>query len=278
VGHALNPVGALTAQGQFLRLHQYPHIHLRGGGSDAPLLSHIAYADNNLISVVLKANHDHHSTNVLEFISDVDFISWYDECSSHTSKNNPKPNQFTIPGRATHLVAGATSFALLNDSGEVFTWGDPRYPKSLARVLSAETPAEKPCLVDFLAGIPIAKVDAQGWLFGALACAKDLYLWGSTGPGASPRIPDLLDLGDDVKLVDHEAAEYVHDFGIGSRSVMMIVSEGVYGIGDNRSGQLGAGMEKDWVMEWTKADVPNSGPFFALHCGPETSFVSAQRE
>lgn len=265
-------------EGRFLRLHQYPHIHLKGGGNDAPLISHIAYADNTRVSVVLKADHDHHNICVLEFKSDVDLISWYDGCSNHTSINNPNLNHFTIPGRATHLVAGATSFALLNDSGEVFTWGDPRYPKSLARVLSAETPAEVPCLVDYLAGIPIAKVDAQGWLFGALTRDKDLYLWGSTGPGACPHIPDLPDLGDDMKLVEHEAAEYVHDFGIGRRSVLMLVGDGVYGVGDNRSGQLGAGMGKDWVMEWTKPDMPNSGPFVALHCGPETSFAIAQRE
>lgn len=38
-----------------------------------------------------------------------------------------------VPGRAKQLVAFATGFVLLTETGEVFTWGDARHERCLGR-------------------------------------------------------------------------------------------------------------------------------------------------
>jgi alpha-tubulin suppressor-like RCC1 family protein len=168
-----------------------------------------------------------------------------------------------VPDRVKSLVAGATSFALLTEEGEVYSWGDPRYSRCLARTPSAEFPAEKPALVEVLGGIPISKIDTSGWMFGALSKEQDLYLWGSTKPGSNDDkgTRDLLGNGEEeIKLVEIEGVESVSDFGIGDGFIVVLAERGdIWVKGENENGQLGIGEGSKVVSEWTIVDRAQVG-------------------
>ncbi len=158
------------------------------------------------------------------------------ESSESPATLTPTPTEHHLPAPPAQLVAGATSFtALLRDPPmhSVHTWGDARH-NHLGRVLarspaadndspsaSTASTASTPHIVDHLAGIPVAKVAAGGWLTAALAASQDLYVWGgrpgdggdsgSGGGGSSDgagRIRCLPDVGRrpednaEVSLVD----------------------------------------------------------------------------
>jgi hypothetical protein len=163
-----------------------------------------------------------------------------------------------ITGRVKSLVAGATSFALLTENEEVWSWGDPRYSRCLARIPSSDTLAEKPSLVDALGGIPISKMVAHGWIFGALSKEQDLYIWGSARPGSNGEdgLKDLLGNGDEeVTLVEIDNVESILDFGIGDGFIIVLAEGGDLWVkGENRNGQLGIEEEIEFVKEWTKID------------------------
>jgi regulator of chromosome condensation len=147
---------------------------------------------------------------------------------------------------------------MLTQEGEVWTWGDPRYSRCLARLPSLETLAEKPELVEALGGLRISKIDAYGWVFGALSVEQDLYLWGSEKPGSNGEdgLRALLGNGDEeVTLVEIDSVENILDFGIGDGFIVVLAEGGDLWVrGENSNGQLGIGEEMRFVKEWTKVD------------------------
>jgi len=202
--------------------------------------------------------------HILTFQSYTHFTRWYRNPSSSS------PDTYThhmLPGRAKSLKASATSFALLTEEGEVYTWGDPRYSRTLARTPTAELPAHAPALVEVLGGIPVKEIDVgSGWLFGALSKEADLYLWGSQKPGSNSNSSNHEEVGDmlgtsdeEIKLVDIEGVEMISDFGVGNGHVAILSENGdVWVRGENRNGQLGLGLEAgNFVGAWTKVELRN---------------------
>jgi alpha-tubulin suppressor-like RCC1 family protein len=222
--------------------------------------------------------------HVLEFISFEEFKIWYTDPSAASSSNgvgNADAKQYMhhmLPGRARKLVAGATCFALLGEEGEMFTWGDARHARCLARTSDADYPADKPCLVEALGGIPIEKIDGRGWMFGALSREKDLYLWGSEKPGGKGGLKQLLGTGEEeIKLVEIDSVESVMDFGIGAGHVAVISEEGdVWVAGDNQNKQLGLGeYSEKLVGVWTKTAISNTIKPLEVVTGDLCTFLKA---
>ena len=244
-----------------------------------PRITHIAIAQNYRVSVVLTTVDDHPCIEIVEFNAWPDFMAWLYDPTADVKEPLKKPIVHQkISGRAISMVAGANTFVILTESGEVFTWGDSRHLKSLARVPSAKSPANEPGLVEHLAGIAISKIQAGGWLFGALSRERDLYLWGNGRPGTSEQFPYLPEEDDgDVKLVGHEVADNVADFAIGNAHIVLIGNEGIYGIGENHNGQLGLGQEIGWVSEWTRLEIPEAHEYTNVLCGPYSTLITASR-
>jgi alpha-tubulin suppressor-like RCC1 family protein len=275
------PGGGITTDNHIFFLQYGPQgmkLQTSDDGHGARI-AHIAIAQNNRVSIVLATADDLPCIEIVEFSAWLDFIAWLTDPTGNVKEPLKKPIiHQKIPGRAISMVAGANAFVILTESGDVFTWGDSRHPKSLARVPNVNSPANEPSLIEHLAGIAISKIQAGGWLFGALSRESDLYLWGSGRPGTGERIPYLPEEEDgDVKLVEHKGAENVTDFAIGSSHVVLIGSEGIYGIGENHNGQLGLGQEVGSVSEWTKLEIPQTTLYTNVSCGPYSTLIAASR-
>ena len=279
-GNHEGPWGAITTVGSLMVLNRATSgIKLQVlNNSHGIQISHIAIAQNCRVCVVLESTDGPPYIEVIEFRSWANVIAWYDVHTVSMVEQFERPiTHPKLPGHAVDMKAGANAFVLLIDSGDVFTWGDSRYPKSLARVSSTDPPSNKPSIVEHLAGIPISKIQASGWLFGALSHEKDLYLWGSDRPGTTEQISYLpSDEDGDVKLVEHSVAENVADFAIGSGHIVLNGDEGIYGVGENHNGQLGLGQEIQGVPEWTKLNIPMKFDCIELVCGPHSTLITAQ--
>ena len=161
------------------------------------------------------------------------------------------------------LRASNTTFTALNNSGEVYAFGDPRHCP-YGRI---------PTLVRPLGGVPIAKTAAGGWVTAVLSRDKDLYVYGSRPPGEKVWMNclPLLNNGEHVSLVDLEDEADVHNVGVGDGHVVALTANGtVWGSGKNQTGQLGmgesawgkpiAGFQESWVRiggerVWGKSKV-----------------------
>lgn len=137
-------------------------------------------------------------------------------------------------------------------------------------------PAESPCAIPFLGGIPIGKTAVGGWIGAAVSDDRDLYIWGGRA-GAERRMHALPRLSDDetVRLVDINGGVDILDVGVGSGHVIALTAEGeVWAAGDGEFGQLGTGerrFEEDWVRvtgEWE-----GKGKVVGLGCGVWCSWV-----
>ncbi|KAH8153845.1 uncharacterized protein LAJ45_01612 [Morchella importuna] len=116
---------------------------------------------------------------------------------------------FSATSRITAIAATATSFALLSARGHIYTAGDPRHSRLLARDTGTSTaPPDAPGLVDALDGIAMAGVAAGGWVGAARSAERDVYLWGGRAGEDGGVICDLggvgADGGEEVGVVDVE--------------------------------------------------------------------------
>jgi hypothetical protein len=256
------PLSFLTTNGSFFSFTSTSGtLSLeRLGDTDSPKLSAITSTKATKTSITFFQPPASNLIHILTFSTHNAFLSFYTNPSSSEAGSY---EYAMAPGRVKSLTAGATSFALLTEEGEIYTWGDPRYSRCLARLPTSSTPASTPSLVDALGGIPISKIDAAGWVFGALSKEQDLYLWGVGRPGSDgdDGLRDLLGNGDEeVKLVEIEAVESVIDFGIGDGFIVVLAEGGdVWVRGDNGNGQLGIGREEKLIREWTKVERARIG-------------------
>lgn len=174
------------------------------------------------------------------------------------------------------LLASATSFTALTATHEVLTFGSPLHPQSLGRDPTATHPADSPCAIPFLGGVPIRKIAVGGWIGAAVSEDQDLYIWGGRA-GEEKRISALPKASDDetVRLVDINGGVDIVDVGVGSGHVIALTAEGeVWAAGDGECGQLGTGerrFEEDWVR--VRGEWEGEGKVVGLGCGVWCSWV-----
>lgn len=174
------------------------------------------------------------------------------------------------------LLASATSFTALTATREVLTFGSALHPQSLGRDPTISNPADSPCAIPFLGGIPIAKIAAGGWIGAAVSEDQDLYIWGGRA-GEEKRMHALPKLSDDetVRLVDINGGVDIVEIGVGSGHVIALTAEGeVWAAGDGECGQLGTEerrFEGDWVR--VRGEWEGKGTVVGLGCGVWCSWV-----
>lgn len=251
------------------------------GTIDSPKLAHLAITSAGTVAIVFLASPAANLTHLLEFTSFNAFRDWYHDPSSTSTSGagHPAPKHHMVPGRAKQLGANAICFTLLQEDGDIFTWGDARHHRCLGRPVSAESPAEQPGLVDALAGVPIAKVASKGWMSAAVSRGRDLYVWGRSPPGSTQRIRALPSDGGDeaeeVKLVEIEDGLDVLDVGVGAGHIVALAEgERVFAAGENDNGQLGLGYDTpEFVEAWTEVEGLRGKNVVEVTCGDRTSFV-----
>lgn len=193
------------------------------------------------------------------------------------------------------VVAYDVGFAALTSDGQVWTWGDPRFPESLGRDV-AESPAESPGRVTALDDLPtgpIVKLAAGGYVLAAVSQGRDLYCWGGYS-GRKPVLPEGV-TGEPTPVIvevtttdgDNEELDVV-DIGVGGGHMIVLAADGsLYVIGSNANGQLGLGNEgqnDDILREevrlsaWTKVNSLPPGKGTTVYAGQRSSFVVINEE
>jgi len=246
--------------------------------TDGPHVGHLALAGNGRVAITFIQAPNSQLTHIVEFITFSAFKAWY--INPADERNYPVKHHM-VPGRVQQLVANATAFICLMDAGGVYTWGDARF-RNLGRRSTAlgdehVVPAAEPGIVEALGGIKITKISAGGWVMGALSEDGAAYIWGARTPGTEKSIRPLTTVeGDGVVLVEiQEPADSdpfdVVDLTIGNGHAVVLCEGGkVFGIGENRYGQLGCGTRQDFYESWVK--VIRNGALSA-EAGPKCTFV-----
>lgn len=281
------PHGALDSSGVLSHLHippTSPHQvvpHPRSAG-DSPRIAHLALTSAAKLALVFLASPAANLTHLLEFPSLATFEAWFRDPSGTAPQTTSSPSaapsstHHMVPGRSAQLAASATGFVLLQQDGSVYTWGDARYHASLGRVVSAAAPAERPGLLEALAGVPVGKVVAGGWLSAALSRDGDVYVWGMRGPGGED-VPEVLVAGEgeEARLVEVDGEGDVKDVGVGAGHVVVVAGEGrVFAVGENGNGQLGLGESAPgFVKEWREVEELRGKNVVRVVCGAKTSFA-----
>ena len=231
----------------------------------------------------------------------------------HQLKSEESFYPIEILGHPIQVAANATGFILLTSDGNVWTWGDKRFPQALGRTGIAT----KPGLVDELVGCKIVKVAAGGWMCGCVSEAGEAWIWGSCAPGGDENLSGVgigavdarggitplagLTQGEIAKVelplrpaeingsTEDDEEESIVDIAIGDVHVLVLDGHGnVWCCGRNVEGQLGilrgedcrnAKFEKNWV----KAEVFGQGELTdwkvtSVACGDLTSFAVVERE
>lgn len=154
------------------------------------------------------------------------------------------------------MLATATGFVVLMAHGEMYTWGDGRYPHALGRPIDVDNPVNKPCLVHDLLGLGVKKIVTGGSMACALTEAGDAYIWGMPALGGGGFVEaqnnDLefllkqRQVGDDLARiilpstpnVDDEPE--VKDIALGDGHMLVLdATDRVWICGSNSHGQLG---------------------------------------
>ncbi|MCJ1452973.1 hypothetical protein MMC28_003318 [Mycoblastus sanguinarius] len=195
---------------------------------------------------------------------------------NHFLSCDPPTSSYPLTAPVVSLLASATAFTALTATQEVLTFGSLLHPQALGRTPTPARPANRPCSVPFLGGIPIRKVDVGGWIGAAVSEDRDLYIWGGRA-GDSRRISALPSVPDEeeVQLVDIKGGVDVVDVGVGLGHVVALTGEGeVWVTGEADYGQLGTGekeFEEDWVR--VKGDWEGKGKVVGVGCGVWCSWV-----
>ncbi|KAJ8062529.1 hypothetical protein OCU04_009057 [Sclerotinia nivalis] len=191
----------------------------------------------------------------------------YPSLTSYLTRSNPN---FVLPlPHITQLVSNTTTFSALTQEGNIYTWGDERYPCCVGREINSSNPASVPTHLPTLSSLPtgpIQKLSSSGPLTAALTSGHDLYIWGRTNvPSIIPELsfpspssssspsqfsPSSSNDYDPIPLDIHGAD--ILDFSIGENHMLVLTTEGeLYVIGENGNGQLGLGEEeKGRCEEW----------------------------
>ncbi|XP_027707232.1 RCC1 domain-containing protein 1 [Vombatus ursinus] len=211
--------------------------------------------------------------------------------------------------KARQLVLGAEHALLLDETGQVYTWGTGRLGQLGHGALEAEL---EPRQVEALQGLTMAQVAAGGWHSLCVSEAGDLYIWGwnesgqlalpsraiaerektvagASGPcSCSPeaKIPATVGDGDPAQFIsiqpfpaflDLPSGSEVSTASCGSRHTAVVTRDGeLYTWGWGKYGQLGH-------KNTASLDQPQRVDYFAdnlLHveaviCGPWNTYVYA---
>ena len=211
------------------------------------------------------------------------------------------------PQKPVQFLANHSSFTLLSTSGDLYTWGDPRFQQCLGRDVSNECPAQEMHSVTELAGLRVKKLASRGWWSGCVTLAGDCYVWGGRpgdagGDGSAGDVVNAIkkeserntasetegEAGWDERIVKVKmpvavGEEFdVEDIAIGNNHVL-VLREGtgeVWGIGSNKQGQLNLGGTDDedepFVYKWTKLPLAlgENKRVDAIAAGEGTSFLT----
>ncbi|TLD21124.1 hypothetical protein PspLS_09028 [Pyricularia sp. CBS 133598] len=178
------------------------------------------------------------------------------------------------------FVAYDVGFAVLTATGEVWTWGDDRYPGCLGRVVSAESPASLPGRVIDLDELPtgnIIKIAAGGYTLAAITSGHDLYCWGGH-PGRKQIVEGVSPSLGPVPVVVEDDSDVV-DFAVGDSHAIVLTNKGeVFVTGENTNGQLGvvdspAQSNGTWIK--VGLNLENELPV-GVAAGPRTSFITTK--
>ena len=161
-----------------------------------------------------------------------------------------------------------------------------------------------------LDGIPVRKVVSAGWMTAAVSVEGDLYVWGggsaNGGDGGGKRIRCLPGKGkrererkretagevkeedEEVALVDVAGGVDIADVGVGAGHMLALTRDGrVFAVGDDRSGQVGAGegLGRHFCEEWVEVELGQGFDeererkvVVGVECGYWSSFVLVRVE
>ncbi|KAF7532357.1 hypothetical protein G7054_g8033 [Neopestalotiopsis clavispora] len=209
--------------------------------------------------------------------SDAKTVHQY-QSPTHYLKGNIQ-DYFHDLGNIIQIAAYETGFVALSNEGEVWSWGDGRFPACLGREVTDEFPANVPGLVTDLMELPtgkITKIAAGGYLVMALTEGNDLYAW-EGHPGVLAMFDGLSESPTPVDVEDND----VVDFSVGSSHACLLSKDGhLFTVGDNTNGQLGLPGEKR-LHSWTK--IPHvlspRKTITSVICGPRnTLFVASSKD
>ena len=208
----------------------------------------IALAGNNRVAVLWQAEHE-----ATAHLHEFENLAHMKEASRGLS--NAIPTTSAIVGDVKQLTANEGVFVCLLANGTVLTWGDPRY-RALGRSPTPEEPAHRPGIVDSLGGVKIVKVSAGNWTWAALSEDGAVYICCPSGP--TPQLSSAVNKDSepgDLTLVticdaDGDIVDMT-DIAIGAEHALVLTNSGaVFGIGDNRNGQMGVGSDDVFFTEW----------------------------
>lgn len=245
----------------------------------SPLIGHIALAGNGKVAMTFKQAPNGRLCHVLCFDTLDGLQDWYKDPAG--VPYDAESQHFMMQGQPRQLLAGTGTFLLRMESGEVYSWGDPRY-SSLGRSI-AEAPAGRPSPVEALGGLKIKKIACGGWLNAALSEDGACYLWGAGTPGTDQSIQCLRAAGAGevvlVELPNEPGAEPldVLDVAVGDNHVVLL-AEGnrCFAVGENKNGQLGVGHLQSFVDDWAPIALEGSH-VGGIVCGPKSTYAFADR-
>ncbi|KAB5585834.1 regulator of chromosome condensation 1/beta-lactamase-inhibitor protein II [Coniochaeta sp. 2T2.1] len=181
----------------------------------------------------------------------------------------------TYPGveNIKQIVGYEVGFAALDSYGNVFTWGDERFPACLGRPVTADSPADFPHKVPNLgpqASRRVGKIAGNGYMLAAVTLSNCLYCWG----GHPGKAPILRGLGT-APHRQNARGKKVLDVGVGDSHLIVLTDDDkIMVIGDNTHGQLGIAADK--ATEWTEVALELHGAVETIVCvkaGPTNSFI-----
>lgn len=248
----------------------------QGDPVDSPPLFQVAVAGNGKVAITLRQAPNARLTHILEFTTFERFKQWYEDPGE---RENYPDGHHMVGGKAKQLIANATTFTLLTEAGEVYTYGDPRH-QTLGRPTTGDgaVGADKPGTVEALGGLNVIKIASSGWMTAALSEDGALYLLGSGTPGTEQSLKCLRGLAaGEVALVDlpgnGEEPLDVLDVAVGAEHVAAVTQDGrLFVVGSNSNGQLGLGTSQQFYDDWVPVSSLNQ--VSKVVCGPRSTFVS----
>lgn len=244
----------------------------------SPALSHVARTSTGRVAVTFRQAPNGRLCHVNEFRDLETFLAWYQDPSGVGTY--PQKHHM-LPGRPRQMIANTATFLLLMESGEVYSWGDPRM-QSLGRPIHGEgaSSAGEPRSVTALGGLKIVKVASGGWLSAALSDAGALYVWGAAAPGSQHSMKCLREEeSGEVVLVEitrdgSDEPLDIDNVDAGDHHMAVVTTDHrLFVVGNNSSGQLGLGSEETFLENWTEVcSLPNV-LVRDVFCGPLSTFT-----